>query len=279
MINNLRLNYSLESNVKIYVVSDSIGATALSLAQAVTVQFPKTKFEIKRFPFITTLSILQGILNSAKRDHAFIIHTFITKDLTEHTNEFCTANNLNHYDAVGDLLTELEKQTNEKPLRKPGINHETDKDYFKKIEAIEFAVNYDDGKDPSGFTKADIVLLGVSRTSKTPLSLYLANLGYKVANLPLVPHTKIPDELFKVDKNKIFGLTNDPEILNDIRKQRMIAYGLDPNTQYSDLGNIESELSAANELYRKLGCLVINVAHKSIEETATLIIESLPEQK
>ena len=269
----------MESNVKIYVVSDSIGATALSLAQAVTVQFPKTKFEIKRFPFITTLSILQGILNSAKRDHAFIIHTFITKDLTEHTNEFCTANNLNHYDAVGDLLTELEKQTNEKPLRKPGINHETDKDYFKKIEAIEFAVNYDDGKDPSGFTKADIVLLGVSRTSKTPLSLYLANLGYKVANLPLVPHTKIPDELFKVDKNKIFGLTNDPEILNDIRKQRMIAYGLDPNTQYSGLGNIESELSAANELYRKLGCLVINVAHKSIEETATLIIESLPEQK
>ena len=268
----------MESNVKIYVVSDSIGATALSLAQAVTVQFPKTKFEIKRFPFITTLSILQGILNSAKRDHAFIIHTFITKDLTEHTNEFCTANNLNHYDAVGDLLTELEKQTNEKPLRKPGINHETDKDYFKRIEAIEFAVNYDDGKDPSGFTKADIVLLGVSRTSKTPLSLYLANLGYKVANLPLVPHTKIPDELFKVDKNKIFGLTNDPEILNDIRKQRMIAYGLDPNTQYSDLGNIESELSAANELYRKLGCLVINVAHKSIEETATLIIESLPKQ-
>ena len=159
----------MESNVKIYVVSDSIGATALSLAQAVTVQFPKTKFEIKRFPFITTVSILQGILNSANRDHAFIIHTFITKDLTEHTNEFCTANNLNHYDAVGDLLTELEKQTNEKPLRMPGINHETDKDYFKRIEAIEFAVNYDDGKDPSGFTKADIVLLGVSRTSKTPL--------------------------------------------------------------------------------------------------------------
>lgn len=269
----------MESNVKIYVVSDSIGATALSLAQAVTVQFPKTKFEIKRFPFITTISILQGILNSAKRDHAFIIHTFITKELTKHTNQFCKTNSLNHYDAIGNLLTELEKQTNEEPLRKPGINHETDKDYFKKIEAIEFAVNYDDGKDPSGFTKADIVLLGVSRTSKTPLSLYLANLGYKVANLPLVPHTKIPDELFKVDKNKIFGLTNDPKILNDIRKQRMIAYGLDPNTQYSDLSNIENELNAANELYRKLGCLVINVAHKSIEETATLIIESLPDQK
>lgn len=268
----------MESKVKIYVISDSIGATALSLSQAVTVQFPKTKFEVKRFPFITTVSILKGILNSAKRDHAFIIHTFITKDLTDYTNQFCQENELNHYDGIGNLLSELEKQTDEKPLRKPGINHETDKDYFKKIEAIEFAVTYDDGKDPSGFTKADIVLLGVSRTSKTPLSLYLANLGYKVANLPLVPHAKIPDEIFKVDKNKIFGLTNDPEILNDIRKQRMIAYGLNPETQYSNLDNIESELDSANELYKKLGCPVINVAHKSIEETATLIIESLPEE-
>lgn len=267
----------MTSNVKIYVISDSLGTTALSLAQAVTVQFPQTKFEIKRFPFITTVSILQGILNSAKRDHAFIIHTFITNDLNDLTSKFCDQNQLNHFDAVGDLLTKLEKQTNEKPLRKPGINHETDEDYFKKIEAIEFAVKYDDGKDPSGFTKADIVLLGVSRTSKTPLSLYLANLGYKVANLPLVPHTKVPKELFKVDKNKIFGLTNDPEILNDIRKERMIAYGLNPDTQYSNIGNIEAELKAADDLYHKLGCLVINVAHKSIEETATLIVESLPE--
>lgn len=265
--------------VKIYVMSDSIGATARSLAQAVTVQFPKTEFKIQKFPFITTLSILKGTLSAAKRDHAFIIHTFIKKELTDYTDEFCNENHLLHFDGISRLLTELEKQTDEKPLRKPGINHETDKDYFKRISAIEFAVTYDDGKDPAGFEKADIVLLGVSRTSKTPLSLYLANLGYKVANLPLVPHTKIPKELFKIDKSKIFGLTNDPEILNDIRKERMIAYGLDPNTNYSNIGNIESELKAANDLYKQLGCLVINVAHKSIEETATLILESLPEQK
>lgn len=265
--------------VNIYVISDSIGATAMSLVQAVTVQFPHTKFNVKRFPFITTSSILQGVLNTAIRDDAFIIHTFITKDLTDLTNQFCEEHHLRHYDGIGNLLSELADTTNETPLRKPGINHETDKDYFKRIEAIEFAVTYDDGKDPAGFLKADIVLLGVSRTSKTPLSLYLANLGYKVANLPLVPHAKIPDEIYQVDKNKIFGLTNDPQILNDIRKERMIAYGLNPDTQYSDISNIESELDTANKLYRKLGCLVINVAHKSIEETATLILESLPSEK
>nr|WP_321315089.1 pyruvate, water dikinase regulatory protein [uncultured Ligilactobacillus sp.] len=269
----------MNKNIKLYVMSDSIGATAMSLAQAVTVQFPDTKFQVKRFPFITTTSILKGILASAKREDAFIIHTFITEELTNYINDYCQKNSIRHYDGISSLLNELQEKTHEEPLRKPGINHETDKDYFKRIEATEFAVTYDDGKDPSGFLKADIVLLGVSRTSKTPLSLYFANLGYKVANLPLVPHVKIPKEIFEIDKNKIFGLTNDPEILNNIRKERMIAYGLKPNTHYSNIDNIEDELKAANELYKKIGCLVINVAHKSIEETATLILESLPENK
>ena len=151
----------------------------------------------------------------------------------------------------------------------------TDKEYFNRIEALEFAVTYDDGKDPAGFLKADLVLLGISRTSKTPLSLFLANRGYKVANLPLVPKAQIPAEIYKVDPNKIFGLTNDPEILNGIRRERMISYGLDPDTHYSNIDNIESELNFANELYKKLGCPVINVAHKSIEETAMIITESL----
>ena len=119
------------------------------------------------------------------------------------------------------------------------------------------------------------MLLGVSRTSKTPLSLYLANQGYKVANLPLVPKTQIPKEIYQVDKKRIFGLTNDPEVLNNIRRQRMISYGLDPDTVYSNMDNINQELEFATNLYKELGCLQINVATKSIEETATLIIESL----
>ncbi|GAC46292.1 phosphotransferase [Pediococcus acidilactici NGRI 0510Q] len=140
---------------------------------------------------------------------------------------------------------------------------------------MEFAVTYDDGKDPAGFLKADIVLLGVSRTSKTPLSLYLANKGYKVANLPLVPKTQIPEEIWQVDRDKIFGLTTTKEVLNGIRRQRMISYGLNPDSSYADMDSINKELQFADDLFKKIGCLVINTANKSIEETATIIMESL----
>src|SRR5699024_6231822 len=121
----------------------------------------------------------------------------------------------------------------------------------------------------------DVVLLGISRTSKTPLSLFLANRNIKVANLPIVPQAHIPDEIYQVDPHKIIGLTNDPKVLNNIRRERMIAYGLNPDTTYSDLDAIKKELDFAQDLYKKLGCYVINVANRSIEETATLILEQL----
>lgn len=265
----------MSNKANIYAISDSLGETSYALAQAAAVQFPQTDFKIQRFPLIKTLSILTGILNRAKREDATIFHTFVNPELSNFANNFCKDNGLIVIDALSQALTELSQKTGQKPLQKAGINHNTDKEYFNRIEALEFAVTYDDGKDPAGFLKADLVLLGISRTSKTPLSLFLANRGYKVANLPLVPKAQIPQEIYKVDPNKIFGLTNDPEILNGIRRERMISYGLDPDTNYSNIDNIESELRFANELYKKLGCPVINVAHKSIEETATIITESL----
>ena len=143
------------------------------------------------------------------------------------------------------------------------------------ISAMEFTLTNDDGKNPKGFLDADLVLLGISRTSKTPLSLYLANKNIKVANLPLVPTAKIPDELWKVDPKKIVGLTNDMNVLLKIRRQRMIAYGLDPDTTYSAEDEIQKELDYSNGIYEKLGCPVINTADRSIEETAALIMEQL----
>lgn len=261
--------------INIYVISDSLGETGFSLLTAGTVQFPKSQFNISRFPLVKTKSLLTGILNKAKKDNAIVLHTLVNPELSGLVNNFCQENNLQVFDALTDLVNILQNRTKETPLYASGLNHNMNTDYFKRIEALEFAVTYDDGKDPAGFLKADIVLLGVSRTSKTPLSLYLANQGYKVANLPLVPKAQIPDEIFKVDKNKIFGLTNDPEVLNNIRRQRMIAYGLNPDTTYSNVDNINEELEFAKDLYKKLGCLQINVAKKSIEETATIIIESL----
>ena len=182
---------------------------------------------------------------------------------------------MKYVDLLSGVIENIHTLTKIDPNHNIGAVHEMGKNYFDRISAMEFAVMYDDGKDPKGFLEADVVLLGVSRTSKTPLSLFLANKNLKVANLPLVPQTHIPKEIYEVDPKKIIGLTNDPSVLNEIRRQRMISYGLDPDTTYSNMDSINKELASAQALYDKLGCYVINVAHRSIEETAALILEHL----
>lgn len=266
---------STENTVVIYVISDSVGETGNNLAHAAMAQFPLIDFDVQRYPLTKTISLLTGIMNRALREQAIIIHTFVDTELSDYINTFCRENDLMSMDAMTMLIEMISEKTQSAPLNKPGLNHDLNKQYFNRIKAIEFAVQYDDCKDPSGFLKADIVILGVSRTSKTPLSLYLANMGYKVANLPLVPKTQIPDEIYQIDKRKIIGLTNDPQILNNIRRERLISYGLEPDSDYSNMDNIKEELKNARELYKELDCFVIDVAKKSIEETAALILESL----
>lgn len=178
-------------------------------------------------------------------------------------------------DLLNPVVDEIGQRAHVEPTGERGALHHLNENYFKRIKAMEFAVKYDDGKDPRGFLEADVVLLGVSRTSKTPLSLYLANKNLKVANLPLIPQAHIPKQLFEIDPKKIVGLTNDPEVLIGIRKERMRAYGLNPETAYSDRDKIQAELKFANDLYQKLGCEVINVATLSIEETAAMIMSAL----
>lgn len=262
--------------ITLYIISDSVGETGFHLAQAVMSQFPHLKPIYCRFPFINTAEKLDHVLAQAKDDHhPIVIHTLATKGLSQRISDFCKANDLIDFDYISPLLNEVAKRTGMTQTYEAGAVHHLNARYFDRISAMEFAVLYDDGKDPNGFLKADVVLLGISRTSKTPLSLFLANRNIKVANLPLVPQAHIPDELWKVDPKKIIGLTNDPGILNNIRRERMIAYGLNPDTTYSDMNRIKEELDYANDLYQKLGCMVINVANRSIEETATIIIEAL----
>ena len=149
-----------------------------------------------------------------------------------------------------------------------------DEAYFQTVDAIEFAVKYDDGKDPRGIRKADICLVGISRTSKTPLSMYLANKGYFVANVPLVPEAKLSDELYKKDKERIFGLTTNVESMMKIREERLIALGLPQNSLYSEVDRIEEEIEYADKIMKELGCDVIDVSSKAVEETASIIIET-----
>lgn len=261
--------------VTIFIISDSAGETASKLSQAVMAQFPSVEFCLFRRVFVHDEEMLIKALEAAKRENAMILHTLVNAKLTAITRKFSEENGLFDDDIMSPSIREIQRRTGVTPTFEPGAMHLLNENYFKRIKAMEFAVKYDDGKDPKGFLEADIILLGVSRTSKTPLSLYLANKNLKVANLPLIPQAHIPKQLWEVDPKKIVGLTNDPDVLINIRKERMRAYGLNPETAYSDRDRINAELEFANDLYEKLGCIVINVASLSIEETASMIMGAL----
>ncbi|MGX7329203.1 pyruvate, water dikinase regulatory protein [Enterococcus bulliens] len=261
--------------INFFVVSDSAGETATKLAQATMAQYPSVDFSLHRRTFIRSKEALLKTLKDAKQKNGVVLHTLIKTELIELTNEFCEQSGVFHMDVLSPAVDEVARRTGIEPSREPGAMHHLNENYFKRIKAMEFAVKYDDGKDPRGFLEADVVLLGVSRTSKTPLSLFLANKNLKVANLPIVPQAHIPKQIWDVDPKKIVGLTNDPDVLNSIRKERMLTYGLNPDTAYSNIDKIREELDFAQDLYEKIGCVVINVASLSIEETASMILNAL----
>lgn len=270
-----------KNNLMVYIVSDAIGQSAVNIARSALSQFPELEYEIKDYTFISNLEEIDEIIAELKKEEipSIVFHTFsdtkMSKYLDEESQEVCEES----YDILTPIVSRIGKLTGMKPNMKSGvINRRLDTNYFERIEALEFAVNHDDGKEPLGYLEADIVILGISRTSKTPLSIFLANNNFKVANLPLVPESELPDEIWEVDSKRIIGLTNDVSVLSKIRRERMISYGLDPDTIYSNTDRIQSEIDYADKLYNKIGCKVINVATKSIEETAGNIINYLNEE-
>jgi len=264
-----------KTEIKFFIISDSVGETALNMVRAALAQFTKVDPIYYRFPFTNSDSRLDSVLKQAETERPIIIQTLVTGDLSKRVNQFAAAQNLTCYDLLSPIMQKISQLSGETPRGEAGAIHRLNDRYFDRISAMEFAVMYDDGKAPKGFLEADIVLLGVSRTSKTPLSLFLANRNLKVANLPLVPSAHIPEQIWQVDPKKIIGLTTDVAVLNNFRRERMIAYGLNPDTAYSDMNQITAELDFARQLYDKIGCYVINTAHRSIEETATLILEHM----
>ena len=265
-------------NLIIYVISDSVGETAQQVTKAALSQFSiDNEYEIRRFPYVADENFLIEILESGKNEGAIIVYTLVSENLLNIAKEFCEKEDLNHLDLMTPLLKQIANKTGKEPKREPGIIRKLDESYFKRVEAIEFAVKYDDGKDPRGILKSDIVVLGISRTSKTPLSMYLANKNIKVANVPLVPEIPIPDEVFKIDPKKIIGLTNNPEKLNSIRQERLKALGLSSDASYANVERILQELDYAEKIMKKVGCPVINVSDKAIEETAGIIIDIMKE--
>ena len=176
-------------------------------------------------------------------------------------------------DVLSPMLKAIEKNYGLVPKNQPGLIHALDHEYFKRVAAIEFAIKYDDGKNPWGLLKADLVIIGVSRTSKTPLSMYLANKKLKMANVPLVPEIPPPEELFRISPKKIIGLLIDPYKLNEIRSERLKAMGLADGAKYADLKRITEELDYAKAIMRRIHCTSINVSNRAIEETASMILD------
>ncbi len=204
-----------------------------------------------------------------------IAFTIVIEELKQHLIKKTSKEGIRIVDIMGPMLDTLRSMYNVPPKNKPGLVRQLDEEYFKKVEAIEFAVKYDDGRDPRGVLKADVVLVGVSRTSKTPLSMYLAHKRIKVANVPLVPEVEPAEELYQIPNKKVIGLKINPEKLNSIREERLKALGLTTQSNYANYERILEELDFSERVMKKVGCPVIDVSNKAIEETANIILDMI----
>ncbi len=261
----------------IYIISDSVGETADHMARATAEQFSNRPYEIKKFPYTDDESIAAEIIDEASKHKSIVIFTTVLEGMKQVIAEKCEAYGIQYIDVMTSLLDTFSSFLDSEPLKEPGVIHKLDERYFRKVEAVEFAVKYDDGKDPRGIKKADIVIVGVSRTSKTPLSMYLAHKNVKVANVPLVPEVPLPKEVFEVSSKKVVGLTTNPIKLNEIRQERLKALGLSNSATYATLDRILEELEYADGIMKRIGCPVIDVSCKAVEETANMIIEMMKE--
>lgn len=263
----------------VYALSDSIGETAEMVARATASQFSSADFDIIRVPYINSAEQIAETVREAAKHTCVICHTLVSPDLREALQKQAKEYNIPTIDIMGPMINAVQSVTGVIPRLKPGLVHKLDQEYFKRVEAVEFAVKYDDGKNPLGLLKADIVIIGVSRTSKTPLSMYLAHKKVKVANVPLVPEAPLPQELFQVPSQRIVGLIIDQFKLNEIRSERLKTMGLAPDASYANIERINEELEYARSIMRRLGCPIIDVSNKAIEETANRILDVVHKNK
>ncbi|WP_164668583.1 pyruvate, water dikinase regulatory protein [Virgibacillus doumboii] len=255
----------------VYVLSDSVGETAELVIKAGLSQFNNGEYKIQRVPYVEDEKTIDETIQLAQEKEGVIGFTLVDPILRKYLNTKAKEKNIEAIDIMGPMLDAMGRAFDNNPRLEPGLVHKLDEDYFKRVEAIEFAVKYDDGRDPRGIARADIILIGVSRTSKTPLSQYLAHKRLKVANVPIVPEVDPPEELYEVNPDKCIGLRISPEKLYDIRKERLKALGLGDQATYANMERIHQELDYFNKVVEKIGCRVVDVSNKAVEETANVI--------
>ncbi|MFB9760694.1 pyruvate, water dikinase regulatory protein [Ectobacillus funiculus] len=259
----------------VYVVSDSVGETAELTVKAVAAQFNGGYVDIQHKSYVQRTEDIDDVITASKQSNSIIAYTIVIPFLKKYLDQRAREEGIIAIDLINPLMEAFAQTFQTDPKGEPGLMRKLDANYFQRVKAIEFAVKYDDGREPQGLKRADIVLIGISRTSKTPLSIYLAHKGLNVANIPLVPEVAPPDELFELRRNVCVGLVTTPDKLNEIRRERLRSLGLTAQANYANLDRILAELDYAEKIMKRLGCPVIDVSNKAVEEAADLILAIL----
>lgn len=260
---------------EIFIVSGGVGASAEQLAYTVLAQFPNRCVPVTTIGNVRHPEQVQQVLAQAAAKGAIIVHTMVDTEMRRYLQVSAQALGLAAVDLMGGLIDWLAEQLAASPLEEPGLYRRLNRAYFERVSSIEYTMAHDDGKSPEGWAQADLLLLGVSRVGKTPLSLYLAVLGWKIANLPLVPGLILPEELFKMERSKMLGLSIKPDQVLAYRLQRQARLGVVGPSAYIDPEEIYQEIKDAARLFNRLGISVIDMTDKTIEMAADEIVRRL----
>ncbi len=265
----------MKDNYNIYLISDSTGETLDRIFLALQAQFSNFQYDMKHFAFVRTNIQIDKILSECKNmENVVILYTIVDNKLAKYLNQQSTDINVPCFGVLGDLILNFSKLLNQKATHKPSGQHVLDDEYYKRIEAIQFTMAHDDGKLGEDLNKSDIVLLGVSRTSKTPTSIYLANRGFKTSNVPILPDVNIDNTIKNIPKkNCVVGLYADPKRLCDVRKNRLSLLNEQKYSKYVNVETITKEVENSKKIFAKYGLPTIDVTRKSVEETAASIIK------
>ena len=265
----------MTNTYQIYLISDSTGETLDRIFTAIKAQFKNIEYKVHTFSFTRTENQILKILSDAEKDiNSIILYSIVDNNLAKHLAKISNEKRIPCFGVLGDLILSFSKLLNQKASHEPSGQYTLNDEYYKKIEAIQFTMNHDDGNLVKEISKSDIVLLGVSRTSKTPTSIYLANKGIKTSNIPLVNKNSIPKILKDNPKiTCVIGLSTEPERLVDIRKNRMSSIKETENKSYVDLEKIRKEVDEAKNTFKKYKWPIIDVTRKSVEETAASVIK------
>ena len=266
-------NRFMSQKYNVYLVSDSTGETLNRIFLSIQSQFSKFDYVKKEFVFIRTEAQIDKVIEECERNqNSILLYTIVETKMAKYLSRKCLSFNIPCFGVLGNLILNFSKILNQRAIHKPSAQHVLDEDYYKRIEALQVTMAHDDGKKTDDLSSADIVLIGVSRTSKTPTSIYLANRGFKTVNIPLVKTTDIT-KITNLSDRCTIGLYADPIRLSEVRRNRVSMMKDQNLTNYTDVNNIKEEVDESKKLFKKNGWPMIDVTRKSVEETAASIIK------